>query len=254
MLQATVDVIQFEARRTRTRGRILLWLGLALIPSLLLILMQSQARGEIPETALVVFGYYLVAQVSCMLGLLLWATPAIGSELEAQTWIFVALRQHGKVAVLIGKYLVAAAWTASACCLSAVGVAFASQHSEPLRLAACLVTLACLASLCYAALYILIGVAIHTRATVLAVVYTLLVEGLLSNVPATINKLTVSHRLQSILQDWMGTGPIGPDMIALFGYEPIWQHVAWLILYIGIVMTAALWLMFYKEFPVSSDG
>ena len=256
MLQATADVIRFESKRTRTRGRIVLWLAIALAPALLISMLQVQAQGQVPRDAIVLTCYLLTVQVGCMLGLLLWATPVVGAELEAQTWIYIAMRQHAKVALVIGKFLVAAIWTATACIFSSIWVSVASQNAEvdALQLFVCLMTLSCLASFCYAALYTLIGVAIQARATVVAVVYTLMVEGVLSNVPATISKFTVSYRLRSILGEWLGVVLFDPQLQELFPSEPIWQHIAWLILYAAITLTLSLWLVYFKEFPTSSDS
>ena len=115
-------------------------------------LLQSQAMGNVPEEVLAVMSYYLVVQVGCMLGLLLWAIPAVGSELEAQTWVYLAMRPHGKVAILLGKYVVSAVWTASAGIVSAIGVAWFSQYSDPFLLARTLIALVLISSVCYAAL------------------------------------------------------------------------------------------------------
>lgn len=255
MWHATAEVIRFEGKRTRTRGRIALWVALAAFPSVLMFLLQSQAPpGQVPREALALISFYLVVQVGCMLGLLLWATPAVGSELEAQTWIYLAMRPHGKVAVLLGKYAVATLWTASAGVVSAVGVSIFSEFSEPLLLARALIALVALASVSYAALYILIGVAVQARATVFAVVYTVLIEGVLSTVPATINKFTVCYRLRALMADWVDIMLVGPEAEAIFGYEPAWQHLAALALYTGVVLVLALWVMRVKEFPVAMDS
>jgi ABC-type transport system involved in multi-copper enzyme maturation permease subunit len=254
MWQATLEVIRFESKRTRTAGRIMLWLGLALFPALLMFLLQSQVEAEvIPDSTLALMSYYLVVQVGCMLGLLLWATPAVGAELEAQTWIYLAMRPHGKIAMLLGKYVVATLWTASAGLVSAGGVAVCSGFTDAPRLAAVLAGLVVMASVCYAALYILIGVAVQARATIVAVVYTLLIEGVLSTVPATINKFTVCYRLRALLVDWLDISLAGPEAEAIFGYEPAWQHLASLAVYTSVVLVIALWIMRTKEFPVASD-
>lgn len=254
MLRAILQVIGFEGRRTRTRGRIGIWLALAILPSLLMILLQLQARRTIPAEPLALMAYYLVVQVGCMMGLLLWATPAIGSELEAQTWIYLALRPHGKLATLLGKYVVASSWTASAGLVSAVGVAFFSRYPEPWLLAGALMFLVLVSSLCYAALYILIGVVFSARATVVAVVYTLLFEGVLSTIPATINKFTVCYRLRAILSDWVDLVEVSSAVEELFGHEPAGQHLACLAAYTVVVLGIALVVVRYKEFPVSTEA
>lgn len=254
MLSAILQVIGFETRRTRTPGRIGIWLALAILPSLLMILLQLQARHEVPDEALAMMAYYLVVQVGCMMGLLLWATPVIGSELESQTWIYLALRPHGKTAILLGKYVVAALWTASAGVVSAVGVAFCSGYPEPLRLAGTLLILVLVSCVCYAALYILIGVLFSARATVVAVIYTLLFEGVLSTIPATINKFTVCYRLRALLSEWAGLVEVRASVDELFGHEPAWQHLLCLASFTLIVLSSALIVVRYKEFPVSTDA
>lgn len=253
MFNAILQVIRFEGQRTRTNGRIGIWLALAAFPSLLMILLQAQARQTIPDEPLALMAFYLVVQVGCMLGLLLWATPAVGSELEAQTWIYLALRPHGKTATLIGKYGIATAWTASAGLVSAAGVAFFSRYPDPWTLAAALMVLVLISSACYAALYVLIGVVFSARATVVAVVYTLLFEGVLSSIPATINKFTVCYRLRALLAEWVELDEVRRAIKELFGYEPAWQHMAYLGLYTTLVLTIALVVVRYKEFPVNTD-
>ncbi len=253
MLAAIQQVVGFEVRRTRTRGRIGIWLGLALLPSLLMILLQAQARGVVPDEPLAMMAYYLVVQVGCMLGLLLWATPVVGAELESQTWIYVALRQHGKTAILLGKYMVATLWTASAGIVSAVGVAFSSGYPEPWTLATALVVLVLVSSACYAALYVLIGVLFTARATVVAVIYTLLFEGVLSTIPATINKFTVCYRLRALLSEWVGLTEVRTAVEELFGHEPPWQHLLCLAIFALTALCVALAVVHYKEFPVSTD-
>lgn len=254
MLQAVLQVIYFESRRTRTRSRLAIWLALALVPSLLMIVLQSQANGSIPNDPLGLMTFYLVVQVGCMLGLLLWATPAIGSELEAQTWIYLALRPHGKTAILLGKYIVAAIWTAAAGLVSAVGVAFCSQYPEPFPLMFALMALVLMSSFCYASLYVLIGVLFTARATVVAVVYTLLLEAVLSSVPATINKFTVCYRLRALLAEWVDLTEIRSATEDLFGYEPAWQHIAAIGLYTLVVLVVATAVVRFKEFPVNTEA
>lgn len=254
MLSAILHVIGFEARRTRTPGRIGIWLTLAILPSLLMILLQLQARHTVPEEPLAMMAYYLVVQVGCMMGLLLWATPVVGSELESQTWIYLALRPHGKTAILLGKYVVAALWTASAGWVSAVGVAFCSGYPAPWRLAGALLILVLVSSVCYAALYILIGVLFSARATVVAVIYTLLFEGVLSTIPATINKFTVCYRLRALLSEWVDLVEVRASVDELFGHEPAWQHLACLATFTVVVLFIALVVIRYKEFAVSTEA
>ncbi len=92
MIPEIWKVFLFEWHRSLSVGRILTWLVLLLVPVALMGAVLFLTRSEIPSTFLYVATYILVPQVICMLGLLLWATPAIHSELEAKTWVYLAMR------------------------------------------------------------------------------------------------------------------------------------------------------------------
>ncbi len=56
--------------------------------------------------------FVLVIDLLCLMGLLLWATPVIHSELEGGTWSYLAMRPGERGPILLGKYLAAVTWTA----------------------------------------------------------------------------------------------------------------------------------------------
>lgn len=268
-----------------TRGGVAMWLAIAFFPSLLMFLLRSQVRGEVPPDALAVFGAYLVPQFGCMLGLLLWATRSVGSELEAQTWSYIALRPHGRRALVLGKYLAAIVFSITSGLVSSAGVAIFSQYGqsvliqqreemlgseeiapnvdagaiaagelvnanlESLQFAGILSVLVVISSLGYGALYLMIGVVATRRATVIAVVYSLLVEGALSYVPAMINKSTISYRLQSLLTEWTGHSTLQAARNELLGYEPAWQHLVGAALLTVFCLITTLVVVQTKEFP-----
>ena len=125
MIHAILSVFAFEYRRSLTYGRLATWLILVLVPVILMGAVKlattqieggefsrrnPEAQEFIATTLFYFFSYILIPQVACMLGLLLWATPSIHSELEGNTWIYLTMRPNGKQAVLFGKYLVAVFW------------------------------------------------------------------------------------------------------------------------------------------------
>lgn len=256
MLTAILHVFRFELSRTLTFGRIVTWLALCCFPLLLVGTLHWQSEGRVPEIAMAMICYALVPQICCMLGLLLWATPAIGAETESQSWVYLTLRQHGRTGIAIGKYLIAFLWTVSCGIVAAIGVSFLSGHSEPLRMAASLSGLVLLSSACYAALYLLIGASMFRRATVVAVVYSLVVEGLVSWIPATINQLTVSYRLRSLLMRWMDLDPTQMDSSGayLFGTEAVWFSVLCLVAYALIGLGIATYIIRNREYPVQAEA
>ena len=89
-LAAIGTVFRFECGRTLTVPRLLAWSAMALFPAGLLLLIQSQG-GELqkdirPAAAL----FVLIPEVLCVMGLLLWATPIVHSEVEGKTWTYLA--------------------------------------------------------------------------------------------------------------------------------------------------------------------
>jgi len=314
MFQAALQVFRFEAAKSFTTGRCLVWLALCLFPSILLIGVQYQIReakerrkirrqaaqqiqiqfetratqeagpaefdfeGEafeiepmdeariveandeeveeeektLPDEITTMICYMLVPQISCMLGLLLWTTPVIGSELEAQTWIYLGMRRFGRQGVVLGKYLVAVAWTASFGVISAVSVSALSGVDEPVKLAATLTATVILSSFGYAALYLAIGTVFFRRATVLAFVYSAVVEGVVSLVPATINQFTVAYRLRSIVAESLSISSEATDMI--FGDEPIWLNVSCLVGYTVVLLGISLFVVSRREYPVQTEA
>jgi ABC-type transport system involved in multi-copper enzyme maturation permease subunit len=198
----------------------------------------------------------LIPEVITLFGLLLWVPPLVHAELEGRTWIYLAVRPRGRVSVLLGKYLTAVAWTALAGWISTTVCVCIVRPEDPFRLWWTMVALVGIASVSYGAIYSLIGVALHRRAMVIAVGYTLIFEFLVSLIPAVINKLTVQYRLRGLLFTWMDwRGLISPQAgEVLLGTEPAWLHL--LILCGGVVVTlvVAVQVIQRKEYATVSDN
>lgn len=254
MIEVIKQVVSFEAARSVTRSRLFVWFAIAAMPTVLMVMLQSQAQGRVPDHVVTEIAFRLVVQVGCMMGLLLWATPAVGSEIESQTWVYVAMRPAGRIALVIGKYIVAVGWTILAGVPSSIGIAFAAQVEEPLRLAAGLLGLVVLASVSYAALYILIGVIFSRRATVFAVVYSLIIEGAVSRIPAAICNITVSYRLGSLLEDWLGIDLPSRMQMNAYVSQPQWLHLISLAIYAIILITLAAAVIHRKEFATEATS
>ena len=254
MIAAIFEVLSFELRRTLTLGRGLIWLGLATFPATLIFTVRWQRGDTIPIDAAALIIFFLVPQVTCLLGLLLWATPAVQTELEGQTWIYLAVRPLGKLAVVFGKYLIAVLWTAAAGILSVTASVLACGAAEPVRLWLSLSTLVCLSTLSYGALYLLIGVIVLRRAIVFAVAYTLLIELAVSLIPATINKLTISHRLRALLADWMKLETIRSRAEIIFGEQATLSHLLFLLGYTIVLLIATALVVRWREMPMQAES
>jgi hypothetical protein len=116
-----------------------------------------------------------------------------------------------------------------------------------------LVLLSCPA---YAAIYLLLGVLLPRRAMVVAVAYTLILELVISFVPAVINKITVQYRLRALAMNWcnlkIGGGKESSVMI-LFGNDPAWIHVVVLGGMIAVLLAASVMVLRLTEFSTSAE-
>ncbi len=237
-LRGAVTVLRFELLRTLTASRILGWCVLVMFP-VFIVSVVSYYTSRFPDGkdvepwSVMLFG--LIPEVICLLGLLLWATPLVHTELEGRTWIYLAVRPRGRINVLLGKYLAAVMWTASAGWASANLSIAVARPEMSLRLLWCISALVGLSCLSYGALYCLIGAFFHRRAMVIAVAYTLVFEFLVSLIPAMINKFTIQYRLRCLLVKWMGWDPreLPEGFDLLLGQESWWVHV---LILIGIII------------------
>ncbi|HBE71295.1 MAG TPA: hypothetical protein DDW52_24370 [Planctomycetaceae bacterium] len=253
LIQAVWQVARFEAARTFTFGRIAIWLALIALPTVLIATTQLQSRGQIPETGLLMTAYVLVVQVGCMMGLVLWATPAVGGEVESQTWVYIAMRPWGRVAVVLGKYIVAVGWTLSASIPSAIGVSLLIG-SQGLVTLVWMVALVFLSTVAYAALYMLIGVVFSRRATVFSVIYSLIVEGAVSGIPAAICEITVSYRLRSLLVEWSGNSELQATAQQIYGSVSPPIHIAVILAYSALLLSIATVVVHVKEYAIEANN
>jgi ABC-type transport system involved in multi-copper enzyme maturation permease subunit len=254
LFRGALSVFRFEWSRTLTLARLIGWLVLALFPPTILSLLKMQ--GVPLEEHVVGFVLYvLIPEVVCLLGLLLWATPLVQAEMEGKTWIYVAVRPNGRNAVLLGKYLTAVTWTTTAAWTAAALSVLLAFPAQPVRILIVICTLVLLSCLCYGAIYCFFAVLFHRRAMVFAVVYTLLVEVLVSVIPAMINELTVNYRLRNLLVIWMGWWPnLSEDWKLLLSDKPAWRHLLVLAMMPIIFLGASMVVLRLKEYVSADDA
>lgn len=249
-----LDVIRFELMRSRTFGRIAIWCGLVLFPVALISALRVMEPSNDPEP----WGftlYFLVPEVLCLLGLLLWATPAISTEIEGQTWIFLAMRRSGRSMVLIGKYLTAVIWTLSAALVSITLCVAIMGEAGGFRLWVVMCVLAALSCFTHAALYVVIGAIFYRRTMVTAVLYTLAIEYGMSFVPALVNKLTINYRLRGLLANWMDfSEDVRSAAENVFGAEPAATHLLVMFAITISLLGVAVFRLGHSEFPTQQEG
>jgi ABC-type transport system involved in multi-copper enzyme maturation permease subunit len=210
---AIMGVIRYEAVRSLTLVRILIWIALvgfpvALVTAALQIVEEEFTASNESLDSLTFLMFILLPQTVTVLSMLLFAAPIVNSELESQAWIYAIVRPRARKAILLGKYVVAVLWCGSCTSVAtllivAIAKYFTIPHAEDLigiQLGLCW-----LAALCYGALLLAIGTFFQRRAMVYAFAYSIGVEALMGWIPAVVNLFTVSYRLRSLLFSWIGS-------------------------------------------------
>ncbi len=248
-----LDVFRFELKRSMTIGRSAMWIALVAFPVTLFVILRQIAPQERPEQWGLML-YFLVPEVICLLGLLLWATPAISTEIEGQTWIYLAVRRSGRTWVPLGKYLISVVWTFSAALVSCTGCVIVMGPMADFDLWMVINLLSLLSCIVHAALYLLIGVIFYRRTMVTAVAYTLTIEYGLSFVPALANKLTINYRLRGLLAEWKDWEIARSIAENVMGREPASTHLLVLAAMTMAMLGAVIYRMEHTEFPTQQEG
>ena len=254
LLAAVLAVAGFQLRRLFTLPRLAIAALGVLFPAAVLLAVRTTLSGSMDGTVVVIL-YALIPEAVCMLGLLVTMCPAVADELERGTWAHIAVRPHGRRALLLGTFVAAVAWTAAVALLALCLALATSGIAHPWRrfpLFACLVGLSCLGR---AALFALPAVIVPKRALVASVGVAIVVEYLAGFLPAVVNQLTVSLRLRSLLVRGMGWGRQMPaGMQLLIDPNPAWVQCGAVVLLAGVLLGASVLILDRRQFPPSEEG
>lgn len=266
---------RFDFQRSLTPHRFSIVLVLSLFPPAI---MAINLLGPGSDLAPVIIG--VTVMMVGILAELLWATPIVYQELEGKTWTYLAVRPFGILALLTGKYLIAVAWTLSVCTAAmslSVGLVMAfdvidtySQagqftsslvaSSDHLRTWSVFMVLIVLASFAYGAIFLLIGVLFHRRAMVFAMAYVIGLEGIVAQVPAVINQITMRHHLTALAIKWLDFDfvreealrePVLQQMLGI--NEPDWKNVLILVVTTLVALAASVWIVRSREYITSEE-
>ncbi|MDB2686481.1 ABC transporter permease [Mariniblastus sp.] len=251
----------FELRRSMSAQRISVSAGLALFPPVMLSLLIAGAKfsdrdgGVLMIESSQFLAVFLTALV-LLLGLLLWATPNVYSELEGKSWLFIASRPSGRSSIFLGKFMASVLLSLIICFIAISLCVLVIHHhgatTKPIRLWLAMNFVYLLATLIYASVFSLIGVLFVKRAMVVGAGFLIGFDVFLASLPgALINRFTARHHLQEIgiaTMGWFFPSPAGSESEYRFIYGdewPTWIHVA-------IILAATLTLLVMGTKVISS--
>lgn len=253
--------VRFEYSRVMTAGRMTWWFVLAGFPVVIagLIRLFPLTHAKELDTYFVWSGaiYLLVPCITCAMGVLLSAGPAIATELEQRSWVYLATRPNGIFWLLLGKYLVAVAWASTAAIAGlTIAVLFTGQETI-VQLWLGMAGLSVLSSMAYAAVFMLVGAIAPQRAMLFCVVWTAGVEGFVSLIPAVINRITVQYRLRALFVDWVQPGDAIQDnpLFALSLAEGPWYlQILWLVTLTVVFLATAQVIAHKRQFTAAAES
>ena len=251
LISSSLAIFRYEFKRSFSLGPLILCGLLIAFPTFLQLLIDQAGSGMPSEFS----GILLVGTIPgavCLLTILSSMAPYLNSELEGNTWPYVAVRPHGRISIMLGKYMVSVTRSIINGLL-AIALVFPStslnelnrevpppittdvatgdfsnsttvsevgstdntevnaseqfveiEEAEPYPLWLSLVILVILSSFCYSTLFCLLGTVMYKRPMVSAIIYTLLIEGVISILPAVVNAVTINYYLRSIFLRLMG--------------------------------------------------
>ncbi len=256
-LQRIPAVFVFEWRRALTIPRLAWMVAIAAFPPVLLLLVRTAANKTPPPEIASILVFVLSPCVACMMSVFLFATPALASELEGRSWVYLAVRPHGPLAVLLGKYLVAVTWALPVGLFSAAAGVVVLGVDDMWQLIGVESGLVCLSCFAYSAVFLLIGVLAPKRAMVLGVVYAVGFEVFAAFIPAAVNLLTIQHRLRCLLVRGMDMdtrlAERNPVFLAYFGEESASWHIGVLLAMTVGYLIAAGFVLRYREFTAAAE-
>lgn len=255
-LSKIMAVFRNEWRQTFSIGRLIGWLLVTAFPILLIFLVIQTGVIDRSRSEWWCLWLFYVCEIICLLQLLIWAVPWLQSELESLSWTYLSVRPGGKTAVLIGKYLAASTRTmvgvVSALLVSMLLIWLLADESDEVGsqvskwgLAAFFVLAAVITMSCftYAAIFMFLGTLFPKRAMVMAVGYSLVIEFLVSQIPAMINQVSIQFRVRAIMNAWMKWFEISGSWNPPSGAEDtsVWLHLLVLLcINLGLLFLANL--------------
>lgn len=192
--------------RALARGRRLLVVALLLaVPALLSIAYIASQKNPNGGSFVMTLFDQMTLPVLLPLTALIFATSALGGEIEDRTLLYLTLRPVSRLAVVVGKLIAATALT-----VALVEVSLAVTYLIAVRglgdaqnLGA--IQLAGLAGcLAYSSLFLLIGLLAPRRALLIGFIYVLAWEGFAAGLSTALATASLRRYVEGALHAWLG--------------------------------------------------
>ena len=151
------------------------------------------------DTICAIYLFLLYPQAICLLLALFYGTSVLADELDGKTLTYLFTRPLPRWRFVVGKYLGIVIALILPTALSLLGAWLIMGLPGGLELFGSVLVGTAFALLAYNALFVLFGFLVPRRAMIVALLYGILFELILSFVPALVNDLTITYYLRSLV-------------------------------------------------------
>jgi ABC-2 type transport system permease protein len=174
------DIMMLTLRQLLTRGRLMVLVGLAVLPPLLMLLYTLSSSRANPQQVLVTSYTSLVFVIVAPVTALVFAAAALGSEIEDGTIVYLLLKPVPRWQIVVSKYVVTAAVIAVFVTVSIYAAALVLDRGVgEAHVAFAFALGAVLGGATYAAIFSFLGL-ITSRALIAGLLYVFIWEGLVT--------------------------------------------------------------------------
>jgi len=206
--------------------------------------------SEAEEPAFAIFLYVIYPQALCILASLIYGASLLASEIEDKTLVYLFTRAQPRWKILVGKYL-ATASALSALTAASMTVCFLLAGAPVgARLWLALLVTVVAASFAYTAIFALLGLAVPRRAITVGLIYAVIVEYLLSFIPALVNEMTVSYYLRALAYH-VADVTVPSDVEFLLGSASLTTAILALVLIPTGALFVSAALIHRREWPLT---
>ena len=202
------------------------------------------------DVAMALFLYVLFPHFLCVLASLLYGASLLAGEIEDKTLVYLFSRALPRWRILVGKYIATTCILGGMVAVSMSVCFLMAGRPVGVRLWLALLATVFAACLAYTAIFALLGIVLPRRAMTIGLIYAVIVEFLLSLVPAVVNEMTVSHYLRSLAYHIAGLD-LPPEAMAIIGdASPTRAVVALVVIPLGALLLSAI-VIHKREWPLT---
>jgi ABC-2 type transport system permease protein len=203
------EIFLFSLRGLARGRRLLVVAVLLAVPALLALAEAAGASNEDPGRFTIDLFAQLVLPVLLPLTALIFATTALGSEIEDRTLVYLTLRPVSRLSVVLAKLLATVLITAILVEMSLAATYGIAAHAAIDGRALGALLLAGLGGcLAYTGAFLLLGLLAPRRALVIGFVYVLIWEGLVAGFAPALAALSVHRYVDGALHAALGASSL----------------------------------------------